>query len=51
MTFEWDENKNILNKKKHGISFEMAIRVFLDKKRIEKLDAAHPQPRKSGLPL
>lgn len=41
MTFEWDENKNILNKKKHGISFEMAIRVFLDKKRIEKLDTAH----------
>ncbi len=38
MTFEWDEKKNAINKKKHGISFEMAVRVFLDEKRIEKLD-------------
>lgn len=30
MTFEWDENKNNSNKKKHGISFETAVRVFLD---------------------
>ncbi len=30
MTFEWDENKNKANKKKHGISFEVAVRVFCD---------------------
>ena len=31
MTFEWDENKNKINKKKHdGVSFEIAARVFLD---------------------
>ncbi len=41
MIFEWDENKNISNKKKHGISFEIAIRVFLDENRIEKYDADH----------
>ncbi|MBQ4015515.1 MAG: BrnT family toxin [Treponema sp.] len=41
MTFEWDENKNKANKKKHGVSFEMAVRVFLDEKRIEKLDVEH----------
>lgn len=41
MTFEWDENKNAINKIKHGISFEMAVRVFLDEKRIEKYDAKH----------
>ncbi|MEE3409929.1 MAG: BrnT family toxin [Treponema sp.] len=41
MTFEWDENKNRANKKKHGVSFEMAVRVFLDEKRIEKLDVEH----------
>ena len=41
MTFEWDENKNAVNKKKHGISFEMAVRVFLDEKRIERLDVEH----------
>lgn len=40
MTFEWDENKNKSNKKKHdGLSFEIAARVFLDEKRIEKYDA------------
>ncbi|MBR0477350.1 MAG: BrnT family toxin [Treponema sp.] len=41
MTFEWDENKNIINKKKHGVTFEMALRVFLDEKRIEKFDIEH----------
>ena len=30
MIFEWDENKNQLNKRKHGISFEEAARVFVD---------------------
>lgn len=39
MTFEWDENKNKINRKKHdGVSFEIAARVFLDEKRIEKYD-------------
>jgi len=28
--FEWDEGKNRANQKKHGISFEDAIRVFSD---------------------
>lgn len=41
MTFEWDENKNKINKRKHGVTFEMAVRVFLDDKRIEKLDIEH----------
>ena len=29
-SFEWDENKNRLNKKKHGITFEEAETVFWD---------------------
>jgi len=41
MTFEWDEEKNKCNKKKHGVSFEMAVRVFLDEKRLEKFDEEH----------
>lgn len=41
MIFEWDENKDRINKKKHGISFEVAVRVFLDDMRIEKIDFAH----------
>lgn len=30
MEFEWDENKNQINKKKHGISFEDVESVFSD---------------------
>ena len=30
VTFEWDENKNRSNKKKHKISFEEAETVFYD---------------------
>ncbi len=42
MTFEWDENKNAINKRIHdGISFEYAARVFLDSKRIESFDKNH----------
>lgn len=42
MEFEWDEEKNRANIRKHdGISFEMAVRVFLDENRIEKYDARH----------
>ncbi|MBQ6479625.1 MAG: BrnT family toxin [Anaerolineaceae bacterium] len=42
MQFEWDEEKNRINKIKHdGISFEYAVRVFLDEKRIEWYDVNH----------
>lgn len=30
INFEWDENKNEINKKKHGISFEEALTSFYD---------------------
>jgi len=30
ISFEWDEKKNVSNKKKHGISFEEAQSVFID---------------------
>ena len=41
MKFEWGENKNILNKKKHSISFESASKVFDDYNRIEIYDNNH----------
>lgn len=41
MTFEWDEEKNILNQKKHGISFETASYIFKDEKYIEMYDFEH----------
>ena len=30
LNFEWDENKNHSNQKKHGVSFEEAKTVFAD---------------------
>lgn len=30
MRFEWDENKGRVNRKKHGVSFEIAAEVFSD---------------------
>lgn len=30
MRFEWDEEKNRINRRKHGISFETAVRVSDD---------------------
>lgn len=41
MTFEWDEAKNQINKKKHGISFETAAYVFQDRNYIEMYDFEH----------
>ena len=39
--FEWDSEKAKINKKKHGISFETAARVFLDKYRMDNYDEFH----------
>lgn len=36
--FEWDENKNLSNIEKHGISFQTASQVFEDENRIEMYD-------------
>lgn len=30
MRFEWDEGKNLVNQRKHKVSFELAREVFLD---------------------
>jgi uncharacterized DUF497 family protein len=30
MVFAWDENKNRINKRKHGVTFETAARIFED---------------------
>ncbi len=38
MEFEWDENKNKLNLKKHGVDFNQAKEVFNDKDKIEITD-------------
>ena len=38
---EWDDNKNRINIRKHGISFETAALVFADEDRIEYYDQLH----------
>lgn len=41
MDFEYDDNKNKINIKKHGISFKSAARIFFDYDRIELYDEDH----------
>ena len=41
--FEWDENKNVINKKKHGVSFEEAKTVFYDVEALLIDDPEHSQ--------
>ena len=43
MKFEWDENKNQINIKKHGISFQESSTVFYDINAIEFYDNEHSQ--------
>lgn len=43
LEFEWDEDKNQKNLKKHGISFETAMLVFNDDYRLEVYDIEHSQ--------
>ena len=40
MRVEWDLAKDSENKKKHGISFELASYVFADPNRLERFDRA-----------
>lgn len=38
MEFEWDENKNVENIKKHGVTFEEAELAFQDENAVELFD-------------
>ena len=41
--FEWDERKNTVNQKKHGVSFEEARTVFYDENALLIDDPDHSQ--------
>ena len=43
ITFSWDERKNKLNEKKHGVFFEEAQTIFFDENAIEFYDFEHSQ--------
>jgi len=39
--FEWDQEKDLANQKKHGVSFALAKRAFIDPKRVISVDTEH----------
>ncbi|MDY7008333.1 MAG: BrnT family toxin [Cyanobacteriota bacterium] len=41
LRFEWDKEKNLINQKKHGVSFEEAKSVFYDDNAIQFWDEQH----------
>ena len=43
ITFEWDENKNRINKRKHGVSFDEAKSVFYDEAALVIDDPEHSE--------
>lgn len=45
-SFEWDENKNSKNLKKHGINFKSAQYAFIDPKRVIAQDLGHSSNEK-----
>ena len=38
LRFEWDEAKNLSNRRKHGVSFEQACAVFFDPRYVSVQD-------------
>lgn len=43
LRFEWDQNKNLINQKKHNISFEEAQTVFYDENALLIDDPDHSE--------
>lgn len=41
LSFEWDEHKNEINKRKHLVSFEEAVTVFYDENALVISDPDH----------
>ena len=51
LKFEWDDKKNKINKKLHGITFEDAIFVFNDPQRIILPDLYHSENEERWLAI
>lgn len=43
LQFDWDDNKNEINKAKHGVSFEEACTTFYDENAVMIADPEHSQ--------
>ncbi len=46
ISFEWDEEKNIENIRKHGIDFRTAQYAFIDSRRVIAEDISHSEKEK-----
>jgi len=44
--FEWDHDKDLMNREKHGVSFALAQLAFLDGKRVILEDLEHSEHEK-----
>lgn len=51
MKFDWDENKNRLNRNKHGIDFQEAVTVFSDHFALSIPDNEHSDEEKCWILL
>lgn len=45
-SFEWDEDKNSENVRKHGVNFKIAQYAFIDPKRVIAEDKTHSKDEK-----
>jgi uncharacterized DUF497 family protein len=48
MKFEWDKDKSLSNRKKHGLTFEAARDLWLDEKRVE-IEIDYPEEKRWAL--
>ena len=48
-SFEWDEEKDWLNFKKHGIHFATAVKVFLDPNKLIREDEEHTEEERYNI--
>ena len=46
-TFTWSDDKNRINQKKHGLSFEEAVLAFLDPHMVIRYDEVHSSQKES----
>ena len=48
MPFEWDDQKSLISREKHGIGFEAATPLWLDDRRVE-IELAFPDEKRWAL--
>ena len=49
--FDWDRNKSLINKRKHGLDFEEVVSVFKDPYALTIFDVEHSQGEERWITL